>query len=156
MFSPIYFTSCQAALSFEHEDDKRTCFSVQTCLLHIAPESIGGEGPGDQEGSCLQEVQLQRLRQDLPQAVGCTLQLLPLHLCFHSVFPPRMKELGCKVPALCPILAEVLKHTCLLSLVCPEDTPLPAHWLFGTWTPASFLLQSKQQFHLASWNPVQN
>lgn len=79
----------------------------------------------------------------------------------QTVFFPRMKELGLRVPALGPILAEATNAPPPFSHPgpaqqknLPEDTPLSVHWLFGVWMPALFLLQSTQR--LASWHPVQH
>ena len=43
MFSPVDFTPYQAVLSFDHEDDKRVCSDLGTCLLREASESTAGE-----------------------------------------------------------------------------------------------------------------
>ena len=68
-----------------------------------------------------------------------------------TIFFPRMKGL-IKV-SLCAPFWLGHKARCLLRA---EDTLLPGPWLSRFWTPAPFLLQSKQQLRFTCGNPIQH
>lgn len=147
MFSPMDFTLCQAALSFEREDNERSCSSMWTCCFMKLPRAPWVTGPMwpkknlTSRGAAAATVSRSH---PVPQVHVA----IPFYqtLCFHCV--PSQDE-GAELLGIYSVPHPGWGHQMHLPLPSwtiklPEDTSLSACWLFEVWTPSPFLLQSKQ------------
>ena len=136
----VYLTPCHAALSFEHEDDKRTCFKGKH-------KGLGSRWP---RRNLTSRGTAATTMSRSPELHFAAPSATPVFSLWQSSFPGwRDSSRYLSVPH----SGWGHKACCLLRA---EDTLLPGHWLSRFWTPAPFLLQSKQQLYFTCRNPIQH